>query len=385
MAHPESRKCCCPSSPPPTARRESPGNAPSTKKGASLPSPPAPWVTGSVSAAGRGIPRVSTTLRPADRLGAWKARWGLGRMRYLVEPGLYAAGRATSHSPVLVSANYKMSFDRLRSELEGVDAWILVLDTKGINVWCAAGKGTFGTDELAGRIEATGLAEIVSHREVVVPQLGAPGVAAHEVCRRSGFQVIYGPVRAENLPAFLKAGMNASPEMRRVRFPLRDRLAVVPVELAMSAKYVLLVVAAFFLLAGLGTDGYSLPRAVSTGAWSVAVALAALVGGTVLGPALLPWLPGRAFALKGLWIGLAMLPALAGLAWIRPEIADDWLTAAAWCLLIPTITSFALMNFTGSTTYTSLSGVRREVRIAAPIQIVCAVLGAALWLAGRFV
>ena len=75
-------------------------------------------------------------------------------MDYRVEPGLYAVGSPTADSPVLVSANYKMSFDRLRSALPGVDAWILVLDTKGINVWCAAGKGTFGTDELVRRIEA---------------------------------------------------------------------------------------------------------------------------------------------------------------------------------------------------------------------------------------
>jgi hypothetical protein len=37
-------------------------------------------------------------------------------------------------------------------------------DTKGINVWCAAWKGTFGTEELIRRIETSGLAAVVSHR-----------------------------------------------------------------------------------------------------------------------------------------------------------------------------------------------------------------------------
>ena len=78
-------------------------------------------------------------------------------MHYTVEPGLYAVGKPDERSPVLVTANYKLSFDKLRNELTGRNVWILVLDTKGINVWCSAGKGTFGTMELVGRIESTGL------------------------------------------------------------------------------------------------------------------------------------------------------------------------------------------------------------------------------------
>jgi len=92
---------------------------------------------------GRQIPRVPTELDWADSLGSWKVRWAVGRMKYTVEPGLYGVGEPTAETPVFVTANYKMSFDRLRSGLTGRDGWILVLDTKGINVWCAAGKGTF--------------------------------------------------------------------------------------------------------------------------------------------------------------------------------------------------------------------------------------------------
>jgi acetyl-CoA decarbonylase/synthase complex subunit gamma len=85
-------------------------------------------------------------------------------MDYSIEPGLYALGAPDRESPVLVSANYKMSFDELRSALPGRDLWILVLDTKGINVWCAAGKGTFGTEELVKRIASSGLSQVVAHR-----------------------------------------------------------------------------------------------------------------------------------------------------------------------------------------------------------------------------
>jgi acetyl-CoA decarbonylase/synthase complex subunit gamma len=156
----------------------------------------------------------------------------------------------SDESPVFVSANFKMSCDCLRSALDGRDGWILVLDTKGINVWCAAGKGTFGAGELVGRILDTRLSDLVTPRKLIVPQLGAPGIAAHEVRKATGFTVRYGPVRAIDLPPFLDSGLKASGEMRRVTFPVGDRLALVPVELFMGE--VGLIIAALGGLSGLG-------------------------------------------------------------------------------------------------------------------------------------
>ncbi|MDR1487859.1 MAG: acetyl-CoA synthase subunit gamma, partial [Deltaproteobacteria bacterium] len=141
----------------------------------------------------RAIETVSTHLTFKDRLGGLKVRLGIGRMRYTVSPGLYAVGAPDEKSPVLVSANYKLTFDALRKELSGANCRLLLLDTKGVNVWCAAGKKTFGTSELIHRIEAVKLPEVVAHRKLIVPQLGAPGVSAHEITRRTGFSVIYGP------------------------------------------------------------------------------------------------------------------------------------------------------------------------------------------------
>jgi hypothetical protein len=333
-----------------------------------------------------GQPRsVGTTLRFADRFGAWKARWAIGRMRHRVEPGLYAVGNPTPESLVFVSANYKMSFDRLRSNLDGRDGWILVLDTKGINVWCAAGKGTFGTDELVGRIEAVRLGDVVSHDTLVVPQLGATGVSAHEVKRRSGYRVVYGPVRAEDLPAFLDAGMKASAEMRRVRFDFRDRIVLVPVELAMSLRYLLLAAVVLAALGGIGTGGYLLARVESVGLWQAVLFVGAFVLGSVLLPALLPWLPGRAFSTKGIWVGLAVALATVAVAQVARAHVFGVASAAGWLLLLVAVASFSAMNFTGASTYTSLSGVRREMRIAVPMQIAAAAIGIGLLLAGRFV
>jgi hypothetical protein len=265
-----------------------------------------------------------------------------------VEPGLYALGHPTPESPVFVTANYTLSFDALRSALAGLDAYILVLDTQGINVWCAAGKGTFGTDEIVHRVFATGLKTVVSHRKLILPQLGAPGVAAHLVKKQTGFQVEYGPVRAADLPEYLKTH-KATHHMRRVEFPLRDRLVLIPVEVK-SVLLPMLAVAIVLYFAG--------------GWVSSLAAITAVLAGTVLFPILLPWLPTYNFSTKGFILGsLAALP-FAVLVFLGNPDAPWWrqgLLALQFLLAMPAVTAFLALNFTGATTFTSRTGVRREM------------------------
>ncbi len=341
-----------------------------------------PGIIGEVSTPVGIIPRVATHLNAADRMGAVRVRIGLRRMRYEVEPGLYAVGVPTAESPVFVSANYKLSFDHLRRELTGIDGWIMVIDTKGINVWCAAGKGTFGTDEIIHRIEITQLSEVVNHRQIILPQLSAPGVAAHEVRRRSSFRVIYGPVRARDIPEFLDASMKTSPEMRRVLFNIGDRLVLVPLELIQWGRYTFFIAAGLFLLAGLSRQGYTFPG-LAGGREVLLLFLALLVTGTLV-PAFLPWLPGRALSWKGMVIGLLLAVVLVIVGVIPSTQIAGRLETAAWMFLMPAIGAFMAMNYTGTTTYTSLSGVKKEMRFAVPSQIVSATLGFGLWMTARF-
>ena len=343
------------------------------------------FVEGSVQTKMGTVPRISSTLSGADRWGTIKARWGVGRMRYTIEPGLYALGNPDEHAPVLVTANYKMSFDRLREALPGRDAWILVLDTNGINVWCAAGKGTFGTEELVRRIEYNGLAQIVAYRELILPQLSGPGVAAYQVKKLSGFKVVYGPIKATDLPAFLDAGLKATPEMRLKTFTIRERTALVPVELVSIIKWALIILPAFFFLGGFGgQDGYW-PNALNYGLFAIFALLSAVAAGAVLTPILLPWLPGRAFSLKGLAMGFITAIILTA---FRPGTLSDWAGRAeslAWFLLIPAITAYLAMNFTGASTYTSLSGVKKEMKWAVPLEIVAGAAGLLFWVGSLFV
>jgi len=294
-------------------------------------------------------------------------------MDHTVEPGIYAVGNPNQDSPVLISANYKLSFDALRKELKNINAYIVVIDTKGINVWCAAGKGTFGTEEIVNRLKKVGLDQIVSHKTIIVPQLGAPGVAAHEVQQQTGFRVVYGPVRASDIPAFLKAGLKVSKEMRQVRFAFIDRLHLVPLELTISIKYLLLLIMTFLFVTAFSPTGLN---------WNPAInLLLAYLAGTVLGPLLLPWLPGRSFSVKGIFTAFIAISIAAHFNIIGVTKRE----MSAWLLIIPAISSFLLMNFTGSSTYTSLSGVQKEMKIAVPLQSTALVLGSILWIITKFI
>jgi len=313
---------------------------------------------------------ASTTLTPKDRWGTVKARLGIGRMDYTVEPGLYAVGEPDSESPVFVSANYKLTFDVLRKNLDSLDCWLLILDTKGINVWCAAGKGTFGTDELVHRLESTELSKFISHNKLVLPQLGATGLSAHEAKRRSGFDISYGPVRAEDIKEYINAGYEATKEMRTVRFGLWDRLVLTPLELLPALRYSAPVFSVMVFL-----NKFAAKRFDRT---DFAANAGAIVSGTILTPALLPYIPGKAFAWKGWILGLGCTAGI--LASSGKLKKGSRLSSAGSLLLYPAISSFLAMNFTGSSTYTSPSGVNKEMKKSLPFIVGAAAAGAALTL-----
>lgn len=293
------------------------------------------------------------------------ARLGYHRFSHLVKPGLYSLGKPGPESPVFVTANYSLSFDALRTSVKGIDGYILVLDTKGINVWCAAGKGTFGTEEVVKRVQEVELSQVVSHRRLILPQLGAPGVSAHEVQKRTGFRVDYGPVRAIDLPRYLTNGADA--EMRQVRFPLKDRIVLIPVEIVHT--FVIMAVAAvvLFLMGGL------VPALM---------AVTVVLAGTVLFPILLPWLPTKDFSSKGILLGLIVaLPFIVNTV-LNRGTEPFWVTSifvVAEALLIAPGVGYLALNFTGSSTFASRTGVKREIFRYIPVMVAMFIIGGILF------
>lgn len=320
---------------------------------------------------------VKAKLELTDKLGAIAVRLGINRNNYKIPPGLYAVGNPLDQSPVLVTANYKLTFDSLRKELSGLNVWILVLDTKGINVWCAAGKGTFGTEELLHRINQVQLQKVISHKTIILPQLGAPGVAAHDITKNTGFRVIYGPVYAADIPRFLNNNLKAEENMRKVRFALKDRLAVIPVEFKYVPKLLPVLFILLFVYNLINPAGIIFAETLYQTAYNLIPYLVAFVLGTVGIAALLPYLPFRSFALKSLFLGFiwAAIVSINSSVFFFP---DSSLTAAANILLLSSITTFFGLNFTGSTTYTSLSGVQKETLYTVPAVAIASLIGIGL-------
>lgn len=327
------------------------------------------------------VPQIKTVLSRRDHIGTVRARIGIARNHYKVNPGLYCVGFPAHESPIFVTANYKLSFDALRKELAGIDAWILVVDTRGINVWCAAGKGTFSADEVALQVQRAGLDKIVSHRELILPQFAATGVASHELNKKCGFKGSFGPLKAQDIPQFMKNKKKTDEKMRSVTFSFCERLVLVPVEIVLIWKIFALVTLAIFILSGIGPEVYSLQAAWTRGLTAAGATIVAILTGALATPILLPWTPGRQFWFKGAVVG-----AFTGLAYLLISMAGEGIAekVGIW-LWIVAAASYMAMNFTGATPYTSLSGVEKEMRKGLPVQCLGMLFALFLWVASPFV
>ena len=138
--------------------------------------------------------------------------------------GLVRIGNPDANSPVLLTGNFRLTVERVRRALRGVDAHLLVANSRGVNVWCAATGGLLTNHDVVSVIKTSGIGDIVDHRTLVLPQLAATGIEGPVVRHRTGWRVVWGPVRADDLPAFLGRGLTASAAMRAVTFPWPQRL-----------------------------------------------------------------------------------------------------------------------------------------------------------------
>jgi SAM-dependent methyltransferase len=208
-----------------------------------------------------------------------------------VRPGLYAIGHPDATSPVLVSGNFDLSVRRLVRELDGqLDAWMLVSDTKGINVWCAAGGGYFTADSVIASVRSSAIGDLVQHRHLILPQLCANGVDADRIRREIGWRTAWGPVRAEDIPSYLASGEKTD-AMRWLRFPLKDRLEMVSATLGLYALMILIPLLIFW-------------RPLF---WPVTISLFGL---SYFYGVMLPWLPGRDGLVKSIPLALIALGGL---------------------------------------------------------------------------
>jgi acetyl-CoA decarbonylase/synthase complex subunit gamma len=182
---------------------------------------------------------------------------------------------------------------------------------------------------------------------LILPQLSGPGVAAHHVKKLSGFKVIYGPIRATDLLTFLDNGLKATPEMRLKTFTTWERMELIPMELIGALKVGMIVIPILFFLSYVGKSGEGWMNALSHGYFSALSLLTAILAGAVLTPLFLPWLPGRAFSIKGLSLGFLFTAILMVFFW------NDWITGTgrleilAWFFLVPAVSAYLYFSLRG--------------------------------------
>jgi NAD-dependent dihydropyrimidine dehydrogenase PreA subunit len=138
--------------------------------------------------------------------------------------GLRVVGNPGPDAPVFLSCNFDLTVRRVLRALEGLDCYLLVANSKGINVWCAAGGGILNAHSVISVLKTSGIAEKVSHRTLILPQLSAPGVDVRRIERQTGWRCLFGPVYAEDIAAYVAAKFTKTDEMHRVRFPFKTRL-----------------------------------------------------------------------------------------------------------------------------------------------------------------
>ncbi len=289
-----------------------------------------------------------------------------------IKPGLYRAGNPSPESPVLVTANYELTYYTVMRAIakDDIDAWVLVCDTAGINVWCAARGIHFDSDDVVQMVRLTGLSEIVKHRELILPQLAAAGMNPKDIRRRTGFRVQYGPVRINDLSKWLELRKpKPKPrEMATVTFNLRERMeqtvAHVPfLFAAILGKPVAVILGVITLISILSLAipaafavvfPFSLQALLLVGEFVFALAANALVLGI-----LFPILPskGNSFWLRGLGLAAVTVP-LAVL--IMVVMGTHWTVLITWMVVQFILATSMTMDWSGMTSVSDPKVIRRE-------------------------
>lgn len=138
--------------------------------------------------------------------------------------GLSRIGNPDGKSPVLLTCNYALTVEMVKKALQGLDAYLLVANSRGINVWCAATGGHLTNHDVISVLKTSGIEQLVDHRDVIMPQLAATGVEASVVRKKAGWNTVWGPVYAKDIPVFIRNRLRKTPRMFEVEFPWSQRI-----------------------------------------------------------------------------------------------------------------------------------------------------------------
>ncbi|MFX0005748.1 MAG: methyltransferase domain-containing protein [Promethearchaeota archaeon] len=278
--------------------------------------------------------------------------------RVPIEPGIYKSGNPDEKSPIIVTANYEFTYIKVMRDLKGLDAWVLCVDSNGINVWCAARGNDFGNNQLIEAVEATGIRNITQKKTLILPQLSAGGIAIPQLPKNSEefpFRVRYGPVWSKSIPQFLEENPAKKPDrMKLARFTpyYRIRAGVTHISFLFRKIFILPLIALVLLFLIL-TWFNKLWWVGELSLWIIIANLIFVLFFPISGFT-------RRFIIKGIFFGIINVILLGGLAYL----IHNNIYYVLWQLgFYFWVTYFSVMSFSGYTMATSPREIQEEYPI----------------------
>ncbi len=155
------------------------------------------------------------------------------------KPECIKIGNPDENSPVFLTCNFRLTVRRVKRALKGMGCYLLIANSRGVNVWCAATGGLFTNHDIISILKTSGVEQEVHHRRVILPQLAATGIETQVVQKKTGWKVLWGPVCAKDIPEFVQKNFTKTAQMRQVSFPFLQRM-----EMALAWAFPMSVAAA---------------------------------------------------------------------------------------------------------------------------------------------
>ena len=276
--------------------------------------------------------------------------------RVPIEPGIYRSGNPTKNSPIIVTSNYDFTYIKVMRNLRHIDAWVLCVDSNGINVWCAARGNDFGNEQILEAVEATGIQIYTEENTLILPQLSAGGVSIPQLPKKSEnfpFKIKFGPVWSKYLPQYLEEKPLKKPDhMKLAKFSLSHRMrAWVTHTTFLLRKIFLLPIIGFFFIFLLSLLW------INKLAW-VGELIAWIIISNGLISILFPLSNfTRSFIKKGMFFGFLTVVVLGGISWI---LHGSLIFILLNVILFFWIAFFSTMSFSGYTMATSPTEIQEE-------------------------
>ena len=278
--------------------------------------------------------------------------------RVPIEPGIYQSGTPSKSSPIIVTANYEYTYIKVMRNLKGLDAWVVCVDSNGINVWCAARGDDFGNKQLIEVVEATEIKNLNENKTLILPQLAAGGVAVPQLPKNSEkfpFRVTYGPIWSKDLPQFLENRPARKPDsMKIAKFTMSHRIRAGITHITFLLRKIFLLPLIGLLIVFLVLNWLDkLILIVQLFLWIIVTNLIISI--------LFPLSKfTRSFIKKGIFFGTINLIVLGGLTWLF----HGSIVYVLWNLCFYFwIAFFSTMSFSGYTMSTN----PREIQVEYPI------------------